>query len=177
MKFLEIVGRIMERPDLINIILLFGIILALVCIILPWVVFEPLVEDPLIDDWRQFNSIGILLSGDIYPVVGVLLFIVGTVITIWYPIGSGLQLVGLIIFGITASDLVSNETIAYEMDNAIGYVGAWFATLMIVASTIPYIRDLNVEQARGVEDVGKYTERLSGDAFRILMIGGMRRRW
>ncbi|HUV25650.1 MAG TPA: hypothetical protein VMW26_09500 [Methanomassiliicoccales archaeon] len=108
--------------------------------------------------------------------VGVLLFTIGTIITIWYPIGSILQLSGLIIFGLTAMDLVNQESIAYRMNNGNGYIGGWAATFMIIGSTLPYLRRFALDQRRGVEPVGKFTDRLSGDVFRILLIGGMRRR-
>ena len=166
----------MGRSELINIILFLGIFIAFVCIILPWATFEPLIEDPSLDDWRQFSAIGVLLSGEIIPLVGVVLFIIGTIVTIWYPVGSIVQLAGLLVFGLTAIDLVAGESIAYEMKYGIGYIGGWGATLMITGSSLPYLRGFTIDQGRGVEPVAKFTERLSGDVFRILMMGGMRRR-
>ncbi len=166
-----------KSEEIVNVFLVIGIFISFACLILTWVVFEPLVQDPSYEDWIQLSVIGVFLSGHIVPILGIMFYLIGAIINIRYPMGSGFQIAGLIVFGVSAPDLVSQESIPYLMTPGLGFVVAWFGTILVLISSFPFLKGIAIDQGRGTEPVGEHAEHLSQDLWRPFSVLGMRRRW
>jgi len=167
----------MKREEFVNVFLVLGIFISFAFLLLTWVIFEPLLHDPSYDDWIQFSVIGVMFSGQIIPMLVAMIFVAGTIVNVWYPLGAGIQIAGLVIFGIAAPELVSDESISHMMNFGLGYVVAWFGTILTLISTLPFLRGVTIDQSRGIEPVGRHVDYESHDVWRLFSTLGMRRKW